>query len=139
MSTRAVVEFRDRIAGDVSDVVALVYVHNDGYPSGLGMDLLDFIDEVDKLADKRFADPSYLAAKFVVYKSMQGVCPSDTLDALNFLGVGVIQEVPSDVEYIYTVTCANYVSKPTVSWRRCREQVTERRNLSRDMVLAGEE
>lgn len=139
MSTRAAVEFSYRVSGSVSDVVALVYVHSDGYPAGLGVELLDFMDEVDKLDDKRFGDPSYLAAKFVVYKSMQGACPEGTLDALNFLGVGVIQDIPGDVEYIYTVTCSDYVSKPTVSWRRYSERVWERRDLTRATVASDGE
>jgi len=64
MSTQATVHFQEN-----GKTEAIIYRHTDGYPEGLGEDLQTFLNEVNKLKDKRFDDPSYLAAKFVVWQA----------------------------------------------------------------------
>ena len=106
MSTRAVVHF----VNDWEDVI--IYRHSDGYPEGLGQDLKTFFADVRaNVADNRFDDPSYLAAKFVVWQAARyahkylgrGIYrPAHYLD---FLGVGVVAEEPGDIEYRYLVRC----------------------------------
>ena len=97
MSTRATVHFQSD-----GGTRAIIYQHSEGYPSGLGEELKDFLNDVNQLDDKRFNDPTYLAAKFVVWRVAQ-YAPKD--DPLNFLGVGVMLEDPGDIEYRYLLAC----------------------------------
>lgn len=67
MSTRSTTHFS---YGDES--FAIVYRHPDGYPEGHGTDLYKFLNDVKKQTeDTRFNDPSYLAAKLVVWLADQ--------------------------------------------------------------------
>jgi len=103
MSTRATVHFQEE-----GRTVAIVYRHADGYPEGLGADLETFFDEVQKnCRDKRFSDPSYLAAKWVVWDAAQhnGFERNPNKSPLEFLGVGICLEDPGDIEYKYLVAC----------------------------------
>ena len=105
MSTRATVHFE---SGGCTE--AIVYRHSDGYPDGLGADLETFLTEIgENLKDTRFDDPSYLAAKWVVYDAMQGQPFAAKMyeqeHPLNFLGVGIVSEDPGDIEYRYIVRC----------------------------------
>jgi hypothetical protein len=110
-------------------VAARVYRHSDGYPSGHGRDLHAFLDAVaDQTADTRYSDPSYLAAKLVVYlarefaetyapdSSGQYVRTShaDTRP-LDFLSVGVLQRDPGDIEYVYVVDCGTRAARPRIT------------------------
>ena len=105
MSTRATVHFCN-IIDDKPVTSAIVYKHEDGDPSGLGEDLKEFLKEVkDNVKDNRFDDPNYLAAKFVVWQANK--CHYSG-HVLNFLGVGVCQEDPGDIEYRYKILCKNY-------------------------------
>jgi len=107
MSTRATIHFCDSNKRDV----AIVYNHSDGYPEGLGQDILDFFKEVEQLDDPRFNDPSYLASKWIVWKSnkyVQGDNP------LNFLSVGIVLQDPCDIEFRYNVICGNGIPKVIV-------------------------
>lgn len=67
-----------------------------------------FFDEVEKLDDTRFNDPSYLAAKFVVWLADQH---QNSDNKLNFISVGVIdsnvytEDNPSDIDFFYIVDC----------------------------------
>jgi len=97
MSTRATVHFQG-----YGVTQAIVYRHSDGYPEGLGEDLNIFFTEVEKLKDKRFNDPTYLAAKFVVWQAGQYTKPDSPLD---FLSIGVMTEDPGDIEYRYLLAC----------------------------------
>lgn len=64
MSTRSTTHF----CHDDGSTVAIVYRHSDGYPGVAGADLFRFLNEVnDNVKDKRFSDPTYLAAKYVVW------------------------------------------------------------------------
>lgn len=113
MSTRANIHF---VYGDSDRIDANIYRHSDGYPSGLGVDLHRFLDEVGKLNDTRFGDPEYLAAKFLVwqakeYAELNNRSPyrQETTGPayLNFLSVAPCIEDHGDIEYIYKVACSN--------------------------------
>lgn len=60
--------------------------------------------------DTHFEDPSYLAAKYVVWQA--GKYAEDS--ALDFLGVGVQMKDPGDIEYIWHVQCIDQNETPTV-------------------------
>jgi len=112
MSTRSTTHFY--YAGQ-DKPKAIVYRHPDGYPEGAGADLLKFIDECKALHDPRFGDPSYLAAKYVVFLAdifnyayslgPEGYGKKRPASRLEFLSVGVVMEDPGDIEYRYVVTC----------------------------------
>ena len=96
---------------------AIVYRHADGYPSGAGADLLEFLRAVQRQTpDTRFGDPSYLAAKYVVFLAeLFAVDYARTADEfkstprtnrLDFISVGVCLSDPADIEYRYVVDCA---------------------------------
>jgi hypothetical protein len=107
MSTRAQIEFTEN-----GKRLAMLYRHFDGYPTGLGQDLLDFINYVqNKLSDNRFNDPEYLAAKCLVF--LLGF-PKD----LKFLGIGVCNETHGDIDYFYRIECGerNQDGTPVVSY-----------------------
>lgn len=116
MSTRSTTHFRNRLDGEST---AIIYRHSDGYPSGAGQDLLDFIELVKEQCEgtnygTRFEDDSYLAAKYVAfltnhfakhanydYKTNSYGEPS----LLNFGSVGILAKDPMDIEYRYIVVC----------------------------------
>lgn len=116
MSTRSTTHFVD---GD--EVKAIVYRHSDGYPDGHGADLLQFFADVrSQTSDTRFDDPTYLAAKLVVWLARRfaitydwranpstQVSHADTRP-LDFLSVGVCLEDPGDIEYRYVVHCDDF-------------------------------
>ena len=110
MSTRATVHFQTE-----GETRAIVYRHGDGYPDGLGKDLDTFLGEVSKLADSRFNDASYLAAKWVVWDSQnRGSHGNATTTTLDFLSVGIVLRDPSDIDYRYLVKCDGGSGKPAV-------------------------
>lgn len=118
MSTRATVWFQH---SKDSKPTAIVYRHPDGYPEGLGLDLLEFVDEIRKnVPDTRFTDPSYLAAKWVVWDAKRYAVKYDLTGTalipmpchpLNFISVGIVMEDPGDIEFRYHVICDG---KPTI-------------------------
>jgi hypothetical protein len=120
MSTRCNIHFTDR-----GHVLANVYRHTDGYPdgeSGVMADLARFLDDVEaQTTDTRFADPSYLAAKFVVWQAAQWASDGKPLE---FLGLGVCTGDAGDGAYVYTVECgqsSGYPSpRPKVTVRKAR-------------------
>uniref|UniRef100_A0A6H2A5E3 Uncharacterized protein n=1 Tax=viral metagenome TaxID=1070528 RepID=A0A6H2A5E3_9ZZZZ len=100
MSTRATVHFQ--AAGETQ---AIIYKHTDGYPEGLGKDLKTFFKDVEsQTSDTRFNDPTYLAAKFVVWLAKQYT--GNPEKPLEFLSVGVVIEDPGDIEYRYLLNCS---------------------------------
>lgn len=136
MSTRCVINFEDSYGK------AKIYRHSDGYPEsdvGVLADLEKFFTAVEKQTkDTRFNDPNYLAAKFVVWQANENA----KIDAqtfgrnpktgeyerkqgrakkLAFLGVGIIDRNPGDIEYEYTVHCDGSdpfnARRPKVTWR----------------------
>jgi hypothetical protein len=114
MSTRSTTHF---IHGNEANPTAIIYRHSDGYPEAAGVDLRKFLEECAKLSDPRFTDPSYLAAKYVVFladlfnntwdwKTGKEVRYESKLE---FLSVGVMSSDPSDIEYRYIVDCGTIV------------------------------
>lgn len=119
MSTRSVIEFSDKYSKEP----VRVYKHTDGYPYDVhgNMHVLrSFFDTVSaQTNDTRFDDSSYLAAKLIVFLARgyahryeydpttgkSGYVPSQPLD---FRGVGIVNQIPGDVEYVYTVHCGEY-------------------------------
>lgn len=99
MSTRSIHEFVDN-----GRPIATVYRHWDGYPSVAGADIVGFFDAVEEqTADTRFSDPSYLAAKYVVY--LAGKFAESDAEPLAFLSVGIIPTGARDwgEEYVYLI------------------------------------
>ncbi len=110
MSTRAVTHFVGW-----GKTQAIIYRHPDGYPEGLGQDLLDFLAEVqENCEDTRFNDASYLAARWVVrdgqryahkFGRVNGEFKETPAHPLDFISVGIRMDEPGDIEYRYYVTC----------------------------------
>lgn len=120
MSTRSTTHFTH---ASTTKPVAIIYRHPDGYPEGAGVDLLAFLDRCATLKDPRFSDPSYLAAKYVVflaemfavdYDWKNGGKTTPTKDRLDFISVGVMDRDPGDIEYRYVVECSN-AGRPKVT------------------------
>jgi len=105
MSTRACVHFMQNGGAE-----AKIYRHSDGYPEGLGQDLLEFLQELKtNVTDNRFTDAGYLAAKWVVRDAtMNRQYANGEPHDLNFLGVGVVSQDPTDIEYRYEVLCDDF-------------------------------
>jgi len=72
MGTNAIISF---FSEDEDKPRSIIYRHLDGYPEGVGIDLLAFIDEIRKnyfhINSDCFDDPSYLAAKWIVYDAVR--------------------------------------------------------------------
>ena len=111
MSTRSTTHFVDS-----TGTIAIIYRHSDGYPEGAGRDLISFLVECAALPDPRLNDPSYLAAKYVVFlanmfnSSLERNASGEYArvphkSRLDFLSVGVMSEDPGDIEYRYVVNC----------------------------------
>jgi hypothetical protein len=113
MSTRSTAHF----VSDGGSTRAIIYRHQDGYPEGAGHDILEFLNTVKKNSpgDTRFADPEYLAARYVVFLSDKfsttphlddtGVWREKSLPPYAFISVGVCMEDPGDIEYRYLIHC----------------------------------
>jgi len=118
MSTSATVHFMDK-----NNVVeAIIYVHSDGYPEGLGDEIKLFLDEKVKYAPEelRFDDPSYLAAHFVCWKLKQfGEMYDEENWDLKMIGVAPVMKDPGDIEYRYIMKCYSDTEKPTVVCQEC--------------------
>lgn len=129
MSTRCTLHFKSK--GDKKPT-AIIYRHSDGYPntdSGVRADFKRFIEDVKKqcignYSRTRFNDPSYLAAKFVVWQANENVKDHNRLvemwkkekltvatekysEPLDFLSLGVCMEDPIDIKYWYEVICSD--------------------------------
>ena len=103
MSTRSNTHFNNG-----ESVHANIYRHSDGYPEGHGKDLVEFLKELKTtLEDPRLDDPSYLAAKLVVRLANKSQEYGKKESPYDFLGVGVYMEDAGDIEYLYTVDCAD--------------------------------
>ena len=112
MSTRCNIHFA---YGPDEPPKANIYRHSDGYPKGVLPDLDTFFAEVEaQTRDTRFNDPSYLAAKFVVWQAGQNARGGKPLD---FISLGITSEDASDGEYVYTVTCRG-PGRPTITHRK---------------------
>ncbi len=118
MSTRSTTHI---LAGDPAQPEAIIYRHTDGYPEGHGLDLRRFFDDVEaSTSDTRYNDPSYLAAKLVVWLAREfatsgeftpdGYVRTSHADSrpFDFLSVGIMREDPGDIEYIYEIDCSRH-------------------------------
>jgi hypothetical protein len=114
MSTRCNIHFVN--TNDVGGgIVANIYRHYDGDPNNVDRDLTRFFKTVEAhTTDTRFHDPSYLAAKFVVWQADEN---TTTRHKMDFTGVGIMNEDAGDAAYIYTVDCTSAVWFPKISWR----------------------
>lgn len=127
MSTRAVVNFAYDGQAD-----AKVYVHGDGYPdekNGMLATLDAFFKAVERQTpDTRFNDPSYLAAKFVVFLAHRNARQYDyttkkwkAKKRLDFISVGIVLKDPGDLAYTYMVECGTgFGARPTVTWQKAQ-------------------
>jgi hypothetical protein len=133
MGTRCNIHFND---GET--VCANIYRHYDGYPGkvvdgkevegGVLPDLLTFFTELlENVRDHRFTDPTYLAAKFLVWQAKQNarvynVETGEYADAphyLEFLSVGITLHDAGDGEFIYELDCEDRDAKgcPSIRWK----------------------
>jgi hypothetical protein len=122
MSTRCTINFcydtkKKLKKGEPRPIEAKIYRHYDGYPDGpdgVRAALKKFFAEVKAdTEDTRFNDPTYLAAKFVVWQAAlnaqkyndatQEYEPGKRFD---FTGVGVCMVDPGDIDYTYHVLCS---------------------------------
>jgi hypothetical protein len=101
---------------------AIVYSHFDG--DSLDEDLKEFFADVEKQApkDTRFDDPTYLAARFVVWKAANHVASSKkhgygSGNLVDFTGIGIYMTDPSDLSCSWTVDCGGKGKRPTVKNR----------------------
>jgi len=132
MGTRSVIEFAHK-----DKVLAYIYRHWDGYPSRDGMpcSLLEFFLELEaNVEDRRFDDPQYLAAKFVVWQAKVYAKRFDYKSGkdkpthyLDFLGVGITTGAESahpDIEFVYRVDCngSDENGMPLIRWRHVHEE-----------------
>lgn len=116
MATRSNIHFTNE-----HGIQSNIYVHYDGYPENRLAELSQFFQDVKEATrDTRFTDPTYLAAKFVVwYVSRMALGYRADKHPLDFLGIGVAQGDNLDSDYIYTVDCSLLVDGfPTVSFKQ---------------------
>jgi hypothetical protein len=95
--------------GDDVRTEAIVYRHWDGYPEVAGADVLRFFEQVRaQTQDTRFDDPSYLAARYVVFLAdiFRDAGAFSSGKMLDFISVGIVQDDPGDIEYRYIVNCS---------------------------------
>ncbi len=121
MSTRCVIGFYGTHPSE-GKPEALIYRHGDGYPDGkhgvpASLARL-FVDVAAQTSDTRFDDPSYLAAKYVVWQA--GEYASDKAKPLAFLSLGIVMNEPGDIEYRYAVVCLGRRGTPAVYWQGAR-------------------
>ena len=108
MSTHAMVNFCE-----YNEVIAKLYVHFDGYPSGLGKDLIQFFNDVkNNVKDTRFSDPSYLASKFIIWQAIQDMKIKQYQEPsyLNVSGPGIIVKDDTSVDFVYNIDCSKFDS-----------------------------
>lgn len=111
MATRSSQHFGETYGGTFR-AEAMVYKHWDGYPENMLPLFEQFFTAVKEQCggDTRFNDPTYLAAKWVVFladdgRALSGELQGERQPPMRFLGVGVITEDPGDIEYTYRVHC----------------------------------
>ncbi len=108
MSTSAGIIFGKDIA---------IYRHSDGYPECTGEDLVEFMYQCSLMKDSRLNNPSYLAAKYVVWLAhfftKYSLWPARNLtkeeyenpqNYLNFLSVGIINAKDAkNMNFVYYI------------------------------------
>lgn len=119
------------------DITGTVYKHWDGYPESMVPLFRSFLHRVGHLGDTRFTDPSYLAAKWVVflaemyaerYDSTTGKTTKND-DPLDFLSVGIVNVEPGDIEFRYYVDCTiREADAPRIGYQQVGWDSEESRN-----------
>jgi hypothetical protein len=91
---------------------AILYVHSDGYPSGILPLLLPFVEKFQK---GRGDDPEYLAARLIQHLANESDKGMEEFHAkmsargmgkdlgFRFIGFGVDADIHGDIEYLYVV------------------------------------
>jgi hypothetical protein len=113
MSTRCTIHFH---WNKKEKPTAIIYRHGDGYPEEVLPDLEQFFTDVEEQTnDTQFGDPSYLAAKFVVWqadKNAMNYRPDASGNwgyikgnMLDFISLGVLVDDPDDIEWRYHIWC----------------------------------
>jgi hypothetical protein len=104
--------------GDKEKPTAVVYGHWAGDdPTSATETLTEFFKAVEEQTpnDRRFNDPSYLAAKYVVFLAHGD--KKTVENPLDFLSVGVVRnEKDCGPECIAYVDCSNGDNRPTISF-----------------------
>jgi hypothetical protein len=115
MSTRCQIAFQSspEAAPD-----AIIYRHGDGYPDtdfGVLADLNRFFEAVEaQCSDRRFDDPEYLAAKYVVWDALGQPSRAEG-KPLAFTSLGISTGRHGDISYFYRVICRTPTERPGVS------------------------
>lgn len=125
-------------------VSSRIYRHCDGYPEGLGVDLIKFFQEVEKqTTDRRFSDSEYLPAKFIVWQAGQYTAEDARYEKkekapLDFIGIGIGMEYHGDLEYVYRVDCSNLDGngRPTITVAKYQEGKLEFKPLPKKALNA---
>lgn len=130
MSTRSTINFGYGIpaANSTAKPTAKIYRHSDGYPEGVLADLDRFYEAVTEGTPRhgpRLGDPSYLAAKFVVWQAGENAKPynsetgeyEETENPLDFLSLGILSEDPGDIEFTYWINELGNVLYRTAGFR----------------------
>ena len=118
MSTKATIHFHFK---DNERSEAIIYRHWDGNPDMVLPDLERFgYDVKEQAPNTRFDDPSYLAAKYVVWQAHENARRYDgekyvPTTMLDFSSVGVCTQDPADIAYRYHVWCDSD-GLPEVTW-----------------------
>lgn len=94
MGDRTVVRFVSGSPGEPAE--ACVYLHWGGAPNQMAVLFGEFFErvETEARADTRYNDPSYLAAKFVVFCVLYGFEEEHERLTMDFSGVGIIPDRP---------------------------------------------
>lgn len=149
MSTRACIHFTYG-----SEIIANIYRHGDGYPDtkcGVIADLKRFFSAVAKqtkggMGGTRFDDPSYLSAKFVVWQAGENAKSNQykrveagrSVLPLDFISLGITNDEPGDLAYVYTVDCLKLDAKgrPTVSYTEYNPEAAPTDSTRRKIAFA---
>ncbi len=123
MGARLVVTFCD---GNQKTPVAHIYDHWAADNKKDAQDVMEaFFAEVEKqCSDTRFSDPSYLAAKFLVWRAHGYAATEqkyskepDTAKPLNFLSLGIVrEELAIWPECVVRCICTNDGKRPTLAF-----------------------
>lgn len=90
------------------EVEAKLYRHCDGYPGGVDRDLEAFFEYIEQALQghsRRYSDPEYLAARFIVWDAAEHARKYHPNRPLDYTGLGVAMQDHGDIEYLWFVEC----------------------------------
>jgi hypothetical protein len=113
MGARTLIRFvrGDGAAQVIDKVLPMVYLHWGGPPDVMAETFSEFFERVERDAgdDTRYTDPQYLAARFVVFASVECGDAADP-GALGFTGVGITASTVISAltagSYTYAIDCS---------------------------------